>query len=225
MQKRWQEVLANFRPAPGDNYRRRLIGTAVAVVLMGLGVSLCLSGHVGIDPFGSFNKGLGAKLGLSLGVFQPMVNCVIIVAIFYFLPNLIGPGMLINMFGVGALIDFFNWLHGALFSFQPTLLMGALHLALGLFIFTFGISLHILARLGVGPYDGIALIIIDRFPGASFRFWRVVQDVACMLGGYFLGGPVGAATVILAFGIGPLVTFWSRHVTRRFLGLSLAEAL
>lgn len=225
MQKRWQEVLANFRPAPGDNYRHRLIATTVAVALMGLGVSLCLSGHVGIDPFGSFNKGLGGKLGLSLGVFQPMVNCVLIVGIFYFLPRLIGPGMVLNMFCVGALIDFFNWLHGALFSFQPTLFTGALHLALGLLISTFGISLHILARLGVGPYDGIALIIIDRFPRASFRFWRIVQDASAMAGGYLLGGPVGAATLILAFGIGPLVTFWSRHVTRRFLGLSLAEAL
>jgi uncharacterized membrane protein YczE len=173
---------------------------------------------VGIDPFGAFNKGLGAVFGLSLGNFQILTNIVIIAAILYFKRRLIGAGTVVNMFFVGYLIDFFSWLHGQLFTFPPGILTSAIHLVLGLLILTFGLSLHIMADLGVGPYDAISLVIIEKIP-ISFRLCRIIQDSSAMTAAWLLSAPVGVATILLAFFIGPLVTFWSRNVTRKILRL------
>lgn len=200
------------------NFKKRLAATTVGVFLCALGISLCLQGNVGLDPFGAFNKGMGALLGLSLGNFQLLINCFIIAAVFYFNRSLIGPGTLINMVLVGYLIDLFSWLHSLLFNFSPGWLTSSIHLIAGLIIFTLGLSLHILADLGVGPYDAISVTIVERFP-IPFRVCRIAQDVAFMSMAWLVKAPLGPATIIMAFFIGPLVTFWSRRLVAPLLGL------
>jgi len=204
--------------APRKNFKKRLAATTIGVVLCSLGISLCLQGQVGLDPFGAFNKGMGNLLGLSLGNFQLLINFFIIAAVFYFNRSLIGPGTLINMFFVGYLIDFFSYIHGQLFSFPPGLLNSGLHLALGLMFLTLGLSLYIMADLGIGPYDAISVAIVEKYP-IPFRVCRIIQDVTAMSLAWLVKAPLGPATIIMAFFIGPLVTFWDRHLTTRLLGL------
>ena len=204
---------------PGENFKKRLAATTIGVILCALGISFCLQGQVGIDPFGAFNKGMGARIGLSLGNFQVLINCFIIAAVFYFNRSLIGVGTVINMLFVGYLIDFFSYLHDRLFSFPPSALTSSIHLILGLIIITLGLSLHIMANLGLGPYDAISVAVVERFPKIPFRLCRIAQDVSFMIMAWLVKAPLGPATILLAFFIGPLITFWSRHFTARLLGL------
>ncbi|UQZ89847.1 hypothetical protein C4J81_11750 [Deltaproteobacteria bacterium Smac51] len=196
--------------------KKRLIATCVGIVFCAFGISLCLKGNVGLDPFGAFNKGMGALVGLSLGNFQLLINFILIAVIAYFKRSLIGAGTLINMFLVGYLIDLFSWLHSQVFSFPPGLWNSAIHLFLGLTFLTFGLSLYIMANLGVGPYDAISLVIVERVP-IPFRICRIIQDSTAMILAWLLGAPIGIATILMAFSIGPLVTFWNRRVTRYIL--------
>ena len=65
-------------------------------------------------------------------------------------------------------------------------------------------ALYIGARMGPGPRDGLMTGLSDRFSWLSIRVARTSIEVTVLVVGFLLGGSVGVATVLYAFGIGPL---------------------
>lgn len=70
--------------------------------------------------------------------------------------------------------------------------------------------------LGVSPYDAIAPIIVDRTT-ISYSAARAGQDIVVIIIALLLGGPVGISTIIMGFFTGPLVDWFSDHVTNPML--------
>ena len=84
----------------------------IAVILMGMCVSMLVLSDMGTDPYSAMNYGISAKLGMTFGNYQLISNLVLLVIVVIFERNLIGTGTLGNMILVGYSADFFTSWHG-----------------------------------------------------------------------------------------------------------------
>ena len=191
----------------------RSLFALVGVAIIGFGASLLRVGGVGLDPYTAANIGTGERLGLSLGVYQLMINLVLLILIFFFGRRHIGIGTVINMVLTGFFIDFYTKIF-ELFAVSPE----------GILFFTFGASFYMSAKVGSAPYDAIAPTIVDRTK-ANYRVVRVIQDVAFATLGWITGGPIGIGTFISAFLVGPLIKFWDDYASVPFIEKTIKKSL
>ncbi|MFK4565692.1 YitT family protein [Enterococcus sp. UD-01] len=182
------------------------------VAILAFGAALLRVGQVGLDPYTAANIGIGETLGLSLGVYQLIVNIVILILVFIFEKKYIGIGTIINMVLTGFFIDFYTGLFDAFFTTKMTIILQVVFLIVGIIIFTFGASFYMSAKLGNAPYDAIAPIIVD-YTKSQYRIIRIAQDIFFVVLAFVFGGPVGVGTVINAFFTGPLIDFWNNNVS------------
>lgn len=78
----------------------------ISVTLMGFSVSLLVLTDMGTDPCSAMNYGVSAKIGMSFGTYQLMLNIVLLVFVVIFDRSLIGTGTIGNMVLVGYTADF-----------------------------------------------------------------------------------------------------------------------
>ena len=72
------------------------------------------------------------------------------------------------------------------------------------------------ARLGPGPRDGLMTGLV-RLTGWPVWLIKTVIEVTVVLLGVLLGGTFGWATVLFAFGVGPVVQVAARYLAPRGL--------
>lgn len=207
------------------NKRETIIRTIFAflgVSVLALGVTVLQAGNVGLDPYTSANTALGHLFGLSLGVYQLLINIVILIFIFFFNKKYIGIGTIVNMVLTGFLIDIFSSLFENLGWEATTFLQQAIFLVIGTLIFTFGASLYMAPELGNAPYDAIAPVIVERTK-MKYRVVRVIQDVLFATIGFIFGGPIGVGTFVSAFLTGPFISFWDKNVTKPIVKKSVEK--
>lgn len=190
----------------------RTLMSFVGITILSLGTAFLRGGQVGLDPFTATNTGISGHLNLSLGVYQLLANAVIFIFILVMDRHKIGIGTLLNMVLVGFEVQWFIALYQQIFGTRTNLIIVVSNLIIGLVLFTLGASMYMGADLGVAPYDAIAPILSDRLH-TQYRTIRIAQDILFMVVAFFVGGPVGVGTVIVAFFTGPLITFWDNHVS------------
>lgn len=186
----------------------RTLAALLGVAILALGATILRVGLLGLDPFTASNIGMGAKFGLSLGVYQLGVNLIMAWGIFIFGRKYIGLGTVINMVLAGFFIDLMTPLLES-FHFSITLASQAVFLVIGIFLFSLGTSFYMSADLGSAPYDALAPVIVDH-TNWPYRVVRVIQDLAFVTLAFFAGGPIGVGTVITAFFMGPLIGLWNK---------------
>ena len=59
-------------------------------------------------------------------------------------------------------------------------------------------------------------LVADAKEQFSFRVVRMIWDCAVTVIGFAIGGVVGIVTIIMAFAIGPVAAWVSRHIQRFF---------
>lgn len=143
-QEKWLDLKHTF------NVKGKLLFSTLGVVCISLGVTLCRVGNVGVDPFTAMNLGVSARIGMDFGTYQLLVNFVILVFVFFLDKRLIGLGTLINMVGVGYLIQFFTWALDLL-PLPRDLVFAAVTLVAGTLLFTLGVSLYLKTRMAWHP--------------------------------------------------------------------------
>ena len=79
---------------------------------------------------------------------------------------------------------------------------------IGCVILAAGMSIVINSNAGTGPNDLVAVILSDKIEKVEFRWVRVGCDLFFVVLGFFLGGTVGAGTIVAVCLTGPLVQFW-----------------
>ncbi|WP_430601692.1 hypothetical protein IGJ02_001660 [Enterococcus sp. DIV0724b] len=198
----------------------RSLYALIGVAILAFGAATLRIGQVGLDPYTAANIGIGGVLGLSLGVYQLIINIIILGLVFIFGRKYIGIGTVINMVLTGFFIDFYTWIYTTFFTIKINLFSQAVLLILGVVIFTFGASFYMSAKLGNAPYDAIAPIIVEHTK-AQYRTVRVIQDVFFVILAFIFGGPVGIGTVINAFFTGPLIDFWNKKVSEPIIEKSV----
>ena len=204
-QAKWMDLRHTY------NLKGKLAFSTLGVVCIAFGITVCRVGDVGVDPFTAMNLGLSGRIGMDFGTFQLLVNLAIFVVVFALDKRQIGLGTIINMVGVGYLIQLFTWLLGFLPPWTG-LVSAAVHLAVGTLLFTLGVSLYLKTRMGVAPIDAVAPIAAAR-TSFGYTACRMTQDITVTIIAVLAGGPIGVFTVVAAFFTGPFITMWNRFVT------------
>jgi len=210
------------------NIVRRSIAMVLGVLFVGVGVGFFRMALLGMDPFQTLMGGLDAIIPqVSFGTLWLATLVLMLVVPLVFKRSLIGVGTIINLAAVGYAIDIS---HRFLLNTIPNDSLGlrVIWLIIGVLIISLAMAFYFTANLGVSAYDAIALVIAERHPRIAFKYWRIICDWTCLIVGvtlFLLAGNgfsqlytlIGVGTIIAAFGMGPLITFFSEKLVRPLL--------
>ena len=195
------------------NLRPRLITLCylnLGLVLFGLGESLLIASGAGVSPWTVLAQGVSIKTGWSVG-FSTMLVSFVILLFWVPLAQKPGIGTILNALIIAFMIDFsLVWLP---YPQLPVLQLA--QAAIGVLIVGIASGIYLTANLGAGPRDGLmtGLQAVTGLPIASIR---IAIEVTVVAAGWYLGGVVGAGTLLFAFGIGPCVAIGILFVRRFF---------
>lgn len=191
------------------NFKLRLLLVIIAVITMGFSLSFLVLVNFGADPCTCMNMALANKVGLSLGTWQALFNCFLFLFVILWGRENIGFGTLANMFLVGYSLDFFSWVWKKIFptDFFKPMPVRILVLIVALIVFIFAASVYMDVKLGTAPYDAIPFMIFERQHKLSFRAIRMCFDFTVIFIGFIFGGTVGVVTILMAFTLGPVISF------------------
>lgn len=220
------------------NMVKRCIISVVSIIIMGFGIALFSVSGFGVDPFTSMNMNISSALGIGYGTYQMLVNAAILVFVVIVAHRgLIGIGTIFNMIGVGYSCELFERITRLLIGgYSGNLAIRLCLLAAGIIVLCFSCSLFFTANVGVGPYDSLGFMI-SRKINISYKWIRVLTDVSVIIIGLIVSGGlsaiingnyneiknIGIGTIITAFMMGPLVNFFSKHVSSKILNVDYAS--
>lgn len=217
---------------------KRCILSLISVIIMGLGTSLFAVSGFGVDPFTSMNMNISSALGISFGTYQLIVNAIVLLYVLIVAHRgLIGVGTVVNMVGVGYSCEMFQSMIKPMVSSIGNNIVARLFiLAAGIIVLCFSCSLFFTSNVGIGPYDCIGFML-SRKTKIPYKWIRVATDIFVICVGLAASGGVyallngdfsnvkniGIGTIITAFMMGPLVNFFSKHVSSKILNIDYAE--
>ncbi len=190
-----------------------------ALLLMAFSTTLLRLSQFGNDPFSCMNLGFSLVSGLSFGTCISIFNVLALVLLILWGRSYINVGTWLYLFGLGPLADLSYMLFAPFLTVGPdAMLARSLLLAAGIFVSAFGVSLYMCSAIGIGPYDAISWIVENHTHGRiPFRYARITLDSISVIVGFVFGSIVGIGTLIMACGMGPLISFNSRHFSQPLL--------
>lgn len=194
--------------------KTELIWLILSVIVMGFCLTYINQAAFGTDPCTTFNLAVSGKLGLSLGNWQALFNCILFIFEFLFAKEQIGWGTIANMFLVGYSFDFFSWVNSLFLPagfFQP-MYVRILVTIPALFIFILAVAIYIAIQQGTAPYDSMSFIINKLIPKVPYKLVRMGWDIGVCIIGILFGGRVGIVTLIMAFSFGPAISYAEKHI-------------
>lgn len=186
----------NFSPKPIT-----IIILCFGLTIFGLGESLIITAGAGMSPWTVLAEGLSNASGLSIGVLTFLISLAVLI-LWIPLKQPAGVGTILNVIIIAAVIEWSlpflpspeNEGLKLLQAFAGTVMVG---IASGIYL---------IANLGPGPRDGL-MTGFQRVTGLPIAWVRAMLEIIVISIGWVLGGSIGLATVIFAFGIGPAVSF------------------
>lgn len=199
-------------------FRNRMIMMVCGVLAQGMGLSLLRAINLGTDPCSCLTQGVTNFVPLSFGTCQLLCHLVTFVFVIRYDLGMIGFGTVGNMFFLGYISDFFKWIWSLILpaGFFEVITNRYLLLIPSLAVFLLGAAAYMCAGLGSSPYDALPFIISGHVKKLSFKAVRMIWDISFMAAGFILGGDVGIVTVLVAFFLGPIIT-WVQKKLEFFL--------
>ena len=172
----------------------------IGLTLFGLGESLIITASIGMSPWTVLAEGLSVTTGLSIGALTFLISLGVLL-LWIPLKQNAGIGTILNVIIISAVIEWSlpylphpeDYLIKILQSIFGTLLVGVAS------------GIYLIANLGPGPRDGL-MTGSQRLTGLPIAWVRIFLEVIVISIGCSLGGTIGIATVIFAFGVGPAVS-------------------
>ena len=185
----------NFSPKP-----LTVLILCIGLTLFGLGESLIITASIGMSPWTVLAEGLSVTTGLSIGALTFLISLGVLL-LWIPLKQNAGIGTILNVIIISAVIEWSlpylphpeDYLIKILQSVFGTLLVGVAS------------GIYLIANLGPGPRDGL-MTGSQRLTGLPIAWVRIFLEVIVISIGCSLGGTIGIATVIFAFGVGPAVS-------------------
>lgn len=176
----------------------------IGLAVLCLGVSMTIKGKVlGVSPWEVLHIALVGKVGLTVGSWSVITGLLVVAASSLYLKEWPKFATWLNMFLCGIFIDFFNWL----LPDPSAFIYEALYFLIGVMLLGVGCALYISPNLGAGPRDTIMIILAKKL-GGSIGKARLMMEAVIAFIGWFLGGPVGLGTIIIALCTGYIVQFF-----------------
>ena len=195
----------NFKPKLSTSFFL-IFGLAI----FGLGEGLLILSTTGNSPWSVLAEGISNTTSLSIGAATFFIS-VSVLFLWIFIKQKPGLGTIFNIIIIAGMIDitlsFFDapssiWMKYFL-AFFSVLLVGL------------GSGIYLVANLGPGPRDGL-MTGLTKLTNLPIALVRAFLEISAVLAGWYLGGTVGAGTLIFAFGIGPCVALGLFLVNRLF---------
>ena len=207
---------------------KRIIMSVLGVAICGISVGMFKFAALGIDPFQSLMSGLDAIIPIRFGTLYVIVNAVLLLFALIFDRKKLGIATFINLFLLGYIVEFSQGLCERLMPDAPIWLRVVI-LLVAIVILCLSSALYFTADLGVSTFDAVALVWSQRQSKIKFAYCRVICDLVCVALGVIvlliagkdfseIFGSVGIGTIITAFFMGPLITFFNVHVAQPMLG-------
>ena len=199
----------------GGEKQKRFITMLLGIMGMGITLSFLLGTGYGTDTSTFMNTSLAAYLGLSFGTVMVCTNAIFFIPEIIWGRKLIGPGTIFNMTLIGYTSDFCTmlerkYLPEEMFTLQP---YRTITFTVSLILFLFFVALYMNSDMGLAPFDSIATIVASASK-IPFLIVRMLWDFLVILIGITAGGKLTIATVILAFTIGPAVSWIGKGIKR-----------
>lgn len=182
----------------------RIVLAAFSLFVNGFGVYLTIHANIGAGPWDVFNLGLSKTFGILYGTASISVSMIILI-IDIAMKEPIGIAMFIDAIVVGKSVDLFRYLK--IIPAPHTLAGSIVMMFAGLFIIGYTQYFYMKAALGCGPRDTLLVGIKKRTQSIPIGVVSIIMLSIVTLIGYFLGGPVGIGTLIVAFCAGPVMQF------------------
>jgi uncharacterized membrane protein YczE len=183
---------------PRHELKQRIPRLVWGLFLFGFGIALMVAADLGLGPWDVFHQGVSAHTPIPIGSVV-IITGVIILVLWIPLKERIGIGTVLNALLIGAVMDLtLIWLETPAAS-----IIRWFYLVGGIVIVGIGSGYYIGAGLGPGPRDGLMTGLARR--GWPIGLARLGIELVALIGGWLLGGTIGAGTVLFALGIGPLV--------------------
>lgn len=196
---------------------KRCLMTICGVLICGFSAGIFDFADFGMDPFQVFAHGIWMHTPIAFGTFYTLISLAMLVIIFFADRTKIGLGTMINLFLLGYVVQFSSWLWKSVVFPQAGLPLRAVMLVFAIVLMCLSSSLYFTADMGVSIYDAVALILHEKrhWP---FRITRIGTDLLCVAIGFSLGAVVGVGTLVTAFFMGPLISYFNVHVAQKILG-------
>ena len=216
-----EKLMERFK---GKRLIRRIVIMLISVTVMGMGISFYRLAAMGADPCSTMNLGISARIGLPFGVWQAILNTILLIIIFFVDRSMLGIGTIGNMFICGFAADLFSPVLESMFAATDELgiPLRVVLTIIGVALQLVGVSFYVTADLGMAPYDCISYIIPDK-TGIPFRWWRIIEDVSAVAIGLLISigiessASFGLGTILMAFCTGPIIPVLNRHLAAPIL--------
>jgi len=183
------------------------------IIVLSFGITLTIKGQLfGVGSWDVLHIGLTNTLGLTIGSWSIILGLAILAFDMLITKKSPLPGTFIDMFLAGIFIDIFNYWLPDIDGFW----MQLVSYLTGLVLLGWGCGMYMVANLGIGPRDTLMLMMVHKL-GWSVTRSRTTMEVTVAVLGFLLGGPIGIGTVIMAFGLGPIVQFALTYNEKLFM--------
>lgn len=194
----------------------RIVGMLLGCVVISLGIAFFKQSGLGNDSITALNLRTSELLGISLGTMNLMANTLFFIVEILWGRKYIGLGTFFNWVTIGYIVTFFYQHIEQIFGVASSFPVQLAFVILGVVITSIGVSMYQTANLGIAPYDYLAIGLADHTPFPYFGC-RVFTDALTALITFLLGGLIGLGTLICAFGLGPFISFFDTHFSKKWI--------
>ena len=198
------------------NIYKRILMMLIGNVILGTGAGMLRAADFGVDPYQCFVLGIDKALKLGYGTTFVIVNAVFLVLMLVLARKMFNLGTLVNMFFLGYIIDFSYSMCMKITS-SPSFFVRVVYFIVSILLITFSSAVIYTADMGVSTYDWIALKTSEVQKKVSFKWCRVGTDLICVIIGLVFSIIPGIGTIVTAFLLGPLVSFFRTYCSEPFL--------
>jgi uncharacterized membrane protein YczE len=178
---------------------RRFAQLIAGLVVYGFATALMVRSGLGLNPWDVLHQGLDKRTNLSSGTVVILTGIIVLI-LWVPLRQRPGIGTISNVLVIGLAAD----LALRMIPVAVALPVRASMLFVGILLLGIATSAYIGAGLGPGPRNGLMTGVADR-TGWPVGVVRTAIEVSVLATGWWLGGAVGAGTVLYAVAIGPLI--------------------
>ena len=192
-----------LKPIRWNTFIRDFLVIQIGFGLFGLSIAAMIRSNLGTSPWAVLEVAISKLTGITPGRMSIIVGFVVLLGALA-LREKIGWGTLGNILFIGLWEDLFL---GMIPSVENNLLLQGMILLTAILLMGIATAIYIGVDAGAGPRDSL-MLAFHRTTNISIRLGRAIIEIIVVAVGWFLGGPLGAGTVIFALLIGPAVQ-WS----------------
>ena len=202
--------LKELRELSLSEWIKNLVLYFIGVGIMPAGVVLTVNAHLGAGGYDALNFALADRLHVNPSIAIYITSFIVLVIAALVRRSRIRPETFISSFFLGLSTDFWKMVFSGV---EGTKVIVSVGMTLtGLVIIAFAVACYMISVFPTNPTDDLILAFHER--GVRIAAAKLSLDVTCVVLAFFLGGEIGAGTIICTFGAGPVVGVFHRQIEK-----------